>query len=147
MSIQHVVSIELVKKIREERKRAWLSGDFLGDHLIERNIGRAMHFEADACGLRRPADHLAQLGGPGRQEFEPPVAFRQMYQLRRLVGTMPEVLSHRGDDPDQTRAHETVQKLDEQSALADRYAFIGKQLLELIDHQDQLGGFILQHAA
>ena len=106
-----------------------------------------MHFKADAGGLRRAADHLAQLRRPGRQEFEPPVAFRQAYELRRLVRPMPEVLPHRGEDPHQTRAHETGQKLDEPQSLAERYAITGEELLELIDDENEFCSLVLQHAA
>src|SRR5450631_2129172 len=105
-----------------------------------------MHFKSNARGLRRAADHLAQLSRTGRQEFEPPVAFRQAYEFRRLRDSMPEVDSHRGHDPHQTRAHETAQKFDELLALAGGYAIAGEDLLELIDEENELCGLVLEHA-
>jgi hypothetical protein len=77
-------------------------GDLLGDDLVERYVGRSVVFEADSRCSGGTPDHLTQLRLSGRQELESAVAFRHLYELGRVVRLVPEVLTHRGDEPHAT---------------------------------------------
>ena len=122
-------------------------GDFLGDHLVERHVGRRVVFEADSGRGGGTPDHLTQLRLSRRQELEPAVAFRHMYELGCVVGLVPEVLSHRGNDPHTTRAHEPGNQGDEALSLQRCQELVREQLFQLIQHEYESRGLVLQHAA
>jgi hypothetical protein len=147
LGFKHIAAIELIEEIGEQRQCSGFVGDLLCDDLVERHVGRRMVFEADTrrgCGT---PDHLAQLRLSGRQELEPPLAFRHVYELGRVVGLVPEILAHRGDDPHATRAHETGNQSDEALPFERCQELVREQLLQLIEHEYESRRLVLQHAA
>ena len=147
MGFEHIAAIELVQEIGEQRQCPGLVGDFLCDDLVERHIGRRVVLEADTRRGRGSPDHLAQLRLCGWQELESAMAFRHMYELGCVVGLVPEILAHRGDDPHATRAHEAGNQGDEALPLQRRQELVREQLFELIEHEYESRGLVLQHAA
>src|SRR5688572_2234134 len=147
LAFEHVAAIELIQQIGEQRQRTGLVGDLLRDDLVERHVGRRVVFEADTSRGRGTLDHLAQLRPRWRQQLEPTIAFRYLYELRCVVSLVPEILSHRGDDPHPTRAHETRNESDEALPFVRRQQLVRKQLFELIEYEYESRGLVLQHAA
>jgi hypothetical protein len=112
VSFKNVESVQLIHEVGQQRQGAGFLCDFLGDDFVERHIGGLMMFEADAGRRRGTPDHLANLRLCRWQQLKPAVAVSKLHQLRRAVSLVPEILSHRGDDPDKSRAHQAGQKSD-----------------------------------
>jgi hypothetical protein len=74
-------------------------------------------------------------------------AFRHLHELGCLVGLVPEILAHRGNDPHVTRAHQARNESDEAPSFIGRQEFVREQLFELIEQEDESRSLVLQHAA
>ena len=130
---------QLGQRVLQQRQRAGAIDD------LPHQLGHERRLERDAVLFHRAGDRALQLERAHRGDDFGAVA-EQLTETAVLQWTVVEVGAQRGDDADPTLVVGDGAHQADEEAIRRRRVDLGEQLLELVDHEQQLRAVVRQHA-